>query len=409
MTPEKLPSLFVNTYQLYKKQTNQLAQWLLDTAGYPSEDATRNLKHNEEPSSGINKPSPSVGSKGKRAKAAANGLGDSKITGGTHTPNSEGSPYSIRLSQFAELARSIAGRARNNFKIPRAIPNLILQIIRMRGSVSIYYKMQTKNAPDDHRLHGDYNKHMYFISVLEGVLDILETVAEPSAGGAAKSHGTSDASRKQAEKISVEELSNRFSALEVEETIGFEDIYALTPSGKSEKPKSTQNRNVVYDAGEFEDEEIDFAVFCLFEDLRRIRRFFEQVWQDYKTGKLDLMTASVITNTAFGFAQTIDAGFCRLYPTMLSPQFHNNPIIPMYILNCMKAEADINYREHPNDIYNYEMQEIGEFLYLPVYLLLESFSRVLKPGHIPLAKKGYFGIYDPKSDRGRMTYRQKST
>ena len=101
------------------------------------------------------------------------------------------------------------------------------------------------------------------------------------------------------------------------------------------------------------------------------------------------MTVSVLTNTTFGFAQTIDADFCRQYPGILTSEFRKNPIMPMYLVICSRSGADFNHRKHPDDVYNYDMQHIGEFFYVPVYTILESFSRVLKPGRIPLAKKGF--------------------
>lgn len=147
--------------------------------------------------------------------------------------------------------------------IPSAIHELISQIIKMRGSLSAYYKMQSRNRPDGYRLYGDYNKHMNSISVLKGVLEISETVAEPSAGGATQSQSILNRSHKQAEKVSAEELSNRFSALEVEEPFRLEpDTNALTPSKNPGKAKSMQDCDVVYDTIDSEDEEIDFAVIC---------------------------------------------------------------------------------------------------------------------------------------------------
>ena len=408
-----MASIFVNTYQLYKKQTNQLAQWLLDTAvhnGHSLEDKTPGSSYHGEPRSVNHKSTISATSQEKRARAAANGPEDNKSTQNIHSSRLEGSSHAIRLSQFIELATAIAKSARNNFKIPKAIPELIVQIIKMRGSVSAYYKMQSRSRPDDHKLRGDNSKHRYFISKLEDVLEILNAVAEPSTDGVTQPQDALKNSRKQAQDISAEDLSNRFSALEVEEPTGLElHANSLSLSEKAEKPRPRYDHAVVYDASEYEDEEIDFAVFCLFEDLRRIRIFLDQVWQDYNLGKLDLMTASIVTNTAFGFAQTIDAEFCSSYSHLLSPQFHNNPVMSMYLMNCMRSGADVNYRQHPNDVYNYEMREIGAFLYVPVYILLEAFSRVLKPGYIPLAKNGYFGIYNPNSDRRKMSYRQKST
>ena len=50
-------------------------------------------------------------------------------------------------------------------------------------------------------------------------------------------------------------------------------------------------------------EEAIFAAFCLFEDLRKLRNFVKQIWQDYKERKIDLISAAVTTNTAIDIAR----------------------------------------------------------------------------------------------------------
>jgi len=400
-----MPSIFINTYQLYKKQTNQLAQWLVDTARrcrYPQDDETSENANGEKPRS-VNSYSGSQPS--SNAKKAAN----NKKQPQQKQSNSHDQLNSIRVSQFVELAGVIAKKG-EDVVIPKTIVAMIRQIIKMRRSISRYYSMQSYGNPDDRDLRADNHKHIHFISRLEDVLKILESqTLPPDTTPQADVHSSTAGTAPKGD--STDDLSNRFSALEVEEPIDFDtDDTASTASVPSSSlpPRREQRHNVVFDASEEEAaEELDFAVFCLFEDLRRIRMFIEQVWKDYKAGKLDLMTASVVTNTAFGFAQNIDADFCQSHPMVVLSDFHNNPIFPLFLANCMAAGQDVNYREQDGDIYNYKMQEVGEFLFLPVYLLLEAFSRVLKPKQIPLAKKGYYGVYNPKADRAKMSYRQK--
>ena len=103
-------------------------------------------------------------------------------------------------------------------------------------------------------------------------MEILETVAGPSAGLATHSQTPIETTSKRAKGNPTENLSNRFSALEIEEPVGLDlDTDALIPSNTSGKPKSAQGFSAIYDASESEEDELDFAVFCLFEDLRRMR------------------------------------------------------------------------------------------------------------------------------------------
>lgn len=406
-----MSSIFINTYQLYKKQTNQLAQWLLDTAvefGYSLEDKSLKDAVQKEPGLGASQPATSARGKGKTRNGGRRNPKEKPATDGSPSSIPNSHLNSIRLSQFVELASAIAERARENVKIPITIIDLLQQIIKMRRKVSEYYKMQSRSRADDYNLRGDNHKHKHFISKLEEVLKILQSVSESPAHSTAKpKEGPSSASQK-CEETPMDDINNRFNALEVDEPIELgPDDGAESSSVQPKTPQAIKSQDVVYDASESEDDEIDFAVFCFFEDLRRIRVFLIQIWQDYKSGKIDLMTASVVSNTAFGFVQNIDAEFGRSNPALLSSDFHQNPIFPTYMLNCTRTGVDFNLRAHPDDLYNYEMQAFGEFICLPVYVLLEAFSRVIRPKHIPLAKKGFYGTYNPKSDREKMSYRQK--
>ncbi|MCJ1251850.1 hypothetical protein MMC30_009088 [Trapelia coarctata] len=397
-----MSSLFINTYQLYKKQTDQLAQWLLDTAvlcGYPppeSAPSTANGPGHKNESAGPGGP------KGKDRKKATEQSEE--------LPAAEGTPpYSIRLSQFVELAKVIAERTESNVRVPATVIALVQQVIKMRKSLSKFYIMQGRSNSDIENLQGNNQSHMYFISRLEEVYRLLDSAVKDPANATTQSDQASRKPFEPKDVASIDEVANRFSILEVEEPIDLDiEPSAPTPSASAsaEVAKLQAHRNVVYDTDE-DDDELDFAIFCLFEDLRRVREFLSQIWHDYKSGKLDLMTTSIITNTAFGFVQSLDADFCRAHPTLIVPKFHNNPIMSIYLVICMISGVDIRFRNHPDDMYNYQMKEIGEFFFLPVYLLLEAFSRVIQPGGMPEAKKGHYGTYNPKADRGKMSYRQK--
>jgi hypothetical protein len=54
--------------------------------------------------------------------------------------------------------------------------------------------------------------------------------------------------------------------------------------------------------------------------------------------------------------------------------------------------------------YNKNMADVAESCYVPTpKVLLESLANVLQADHLPVFKKGYFGVYDPKANRERMS------
>jgi hypothetical protein len=68
---------------------------------------------------------------------------------------------------------------------------------------------------------------------------------------------------------------------------------------------------------------------------------------------------------------------------------------------------DSQFREKVGDLLNFKMLDVVEWLYVPVHSMLDGFLRVIQVGHAPVAKPGYYGIYDPLTDRSKLTIRQK--
>jgi hypothetical protein len=56
---------------------------------------------------------------------------------------------------------------------------------------------------------------------------------------------------------------------------------------------------------------------------------------------------------------------------------------------------------------NPAMMDVAEWLYLPVASALMSFFNVIEKDHTPVLKASYFGIYDPTSDRNKLTARER--
>lgn len=75
------------------------------------------------------------------------------------------------------------------------------------------------------------------------------------------------------------------------------------------------NTDVEYEADQTDDVSMrDFAVYCLFEDLNRLRTFLQDLWSKQKAGEIDLATAAVTTNTALDMVRRSEDLFFQDFP-----------------------------------------------------------------------------------------------
>lgn len=77
----------------------------------------------------------------------------------------------------------------------------------------------------------------------------------------------------------------------------------------------------------------------------------------------------------------------------------------LYHIRC-KARGIPSIIDGP-DNFNYEAYDIASDSLVTVYRVLNSFIDVLHPNKLPFYKDGYFGIYDPSSDREAKSGEEK--
>ena len=408
-------NFFVNTYQLYKKQTDKLAQWLVENAtacGYevpePDRQVARqnSILNGTSPSDSAPSPTPSGRLKGrarKDAKLKTAMASVAPVEDATSQP-----PYRIKLSQFTILARKIAEAS--GTIVPVSVIKLASQVVDLRKGFFRFYEKQTIDSTRTANF-----KHAHFISVLEEVISILKA---PSAGAsndsvkASASTDKSNATKASTDRISggTEMLSNQFDHLELEEPIDIDEPLpassAATPATEAITSKTDDkfSRRVEYQSDNDEDdEEKYFAMYCLFADLHGLRTFIGKTWEDYSNGRMDLMAASIITNTAFDLVRRTETKFFSALPEFESAQ----KLIQffMFFISILRG-VDPRHKERPDDWFNYEVADVAQWLYLPTFILLDGFCDVIQPRQMPLMKPGFFGTYDPKADRKAMSLRQ---
>lgn len=59
-----------------------------------------------------------------------------------------------------------------------------------------------------------------------------------------------------------------------------------------------------------------FAIFCLLEDLHELETQILEMWEKYHTGRVDLVTVSIATNTAYELAERLNIDFELEYPNI---------------------------------------------------------------------------------------------
>ncbi len=61
-------------------------------------------------------------------------------------------------------------------------------------------------------------------------------------------------------------------------------------------------------------ENIGFAVFCMLEDLERLRLYIRRAWEKYRPKEINIMNVLVCTNNALEFARQIEKDFSQRFP-----------------------------------------------------------------------------------------------
>ena len=351
-----LPQFVKSSYERYKGDTNSFATWLLD--------AGRKC--------------------GQAPQLSAVGAGKSKKGGKGSLPESD---YQTTIGELRSLSKVVVESA---IDVPGQILAIARRAIKLRKDVTSWFMAQEDSSSN--------KRHAHFISAMEEICETLEwkKKKEPSTKPSSNSSATS-----QGQDSDIDAWVNRFAALTVEEP---EDaVHAPAVSKQIVKVE-------LIEAEERDEEEAHFShlffkAYCLFQDLHNIRAFLSQTWVEYRDGKVDLMNASVVTDTALQLARDLIQELVDSWPDVQP----DDQVLQrkMYSTACsLRGRNELPSLEDGLP-YNKNMSEIADWCYLPTNILLQSFAAVIEPNQIPVYKKGYLGSYDPKEDRQLMSISQR--
>jgi hypothetical protein len=381
-----LPDFLRSSYLQYKADTNAIASWLATTAkrcGYAPDLLDQVNNKGQQPSSQRLK-----GKARKQAREAAKQpTASSQPTAAPKRPT-----YTIAVKDFIILAQHIASYA----KPPVSVPGEFVAVLNRAISVR---QEHAAGLPPDLERPGQKEasdaSHSFFVGVLESVRDILrvrmpsdvvfEFVGKPPGSAAA-----ADA---------AEKLSNKFDHLELyepsEEWLATQDI----PSQPKPQPEPRYEADRPQD-----DEEAYFAFQLLLEDLNNFRNFIRRTWVKYQQGALDLIAASISTNTAIDLARRMEDEL----QTLCARHGGTEKMLHMlYSMHCIHKGTLPTIKERPTDDLNFNMYNVADSLFLPPLMVIRSFTDMVSSRNIPHYKPGYYGTYDPSSDRSKMSAREK--
>ncbi|TVY36175.1 hypothetical protein LOCC1_G005951 [Lachnellula occidentalis] len=268
------PVLF-NTYKQYKVGTASVITWLVNR----SKETNVSIKLLPEPS----------GSKGS-----------GRLKGKARAAKKENGPkHIVPLASILQFAKSIADTAKA--MVPEKIIRTLEEVIAARSECSNCFEQQ---GPTDTSTQASNQKHQYFVEVLRETLQILKPLSRVP--------GPAQATKQKARNAEVNndivELQNRFDYLEVDEP---------TEWTSSALPPKTNNKI----AGTFElepsDEDVSFAIFCLFKDLTDIRHYVRQTWAEYREHQIAFTTAALTMNTAISIFRRLNEEFVAEFPEFI--------------------------------------------------------------------------------------------
>ncbi|KAE8221566.1 hypothetical protein CF319_g5097 [Tilletia indica] len=196
--------------------------------------------------------------------------------------------YVVQAHQFIEIAKFLAEKKVN-------IPLELLQLLRRCIGLRLHTLKRFLSAPD----YSTFT-HKHFINVLREVGNILHDAREEAL---AKKLSKINKTRKAGTDKQDMPSQNRFGSLadlevELEDDRSGEELSDIPLEQARREPGASVSAAKARFAPSETKEELLMAVLFFLADLHDIRKYILELWMDYNNGKVDLITASVTTNTA---------------------------------------------------------------------------------------------------------------
>lgn len=268
-----------SSYKQYKAGTTKVASWLANAAR-GCQDVTVIIPSLREANNAAKR------SKQKKNHATAASL-DTTVT--------------VTTSQLLNLAKVVV---QASISIPEDIIRTIQAVIAGRSIYAEWYTSCTALTDISHA--EQKNSHRYFIDVLKEIQRLLEN----SAGAQAHHKRSKQSAPLSKDAKGVETISNVFSKPQFHEPL--ENALGSAPALVSQ----SSNSKVHFELEEPEDD-TNFAIWCLLQDLRDLRLEVRNLWMEYRDGKITFGAVTEMTANAVSMAQYAEGQLFKQYPDVL--------------------------------------------------------------------------------------------
>ena len=241
-------------------------------------------------------------------------------------------------------------------EVPAAVQSLLYQAIQARKRCAAWiHRVSSEGVSADVKKSNDAHEH--FIKVLEIIFHVLEPRFEIIDSVHPPSSTTAPS-------------SNRFEQLEVED-ISQETLDSI-PSVPAYRPKeeSSTTSNDEYELEPAFESDLQFIVYCAYEDLLNLEKFLFKIWSEVKEGSLEPRTAALITNISLRLVRNIEDDVIALSPARFSQNSHRSITGIIHLVPKFKIPS-------PGPSFTHDMlpisSKVEDFTYQPSSQLLEKY------------------------------------
>ena len=284
----------------------------------------------------------------------------------TQAKASVSTKYSVDSKTLLEQARFVANCTKPKITIPNTVLWAVNQAISARKRFSTWYRESGRESDAG---------HVHFIRVLEEALALLQQTNDNGEKSREKSPSDHDASTTQ--------LNNRFEALEIDEVeLDGQFMAEEAKTTRDSAPPPNHDENEVYELELPNQLDFAFDIFCFFEDLHQIQDRVRQAWTNYAQRRLDLLTATLITNAAVHFAQRTEDELIALRPSDWSkPDSYEKLTGVIFFAEVLAqtlqslAQSD-GLLPEPFQKDPLKLTKYDEFLYLSTFRTLRRYTQI---------------------------------
>jgi hypothetical protein len=205
---------------------------------------------------------------------------------GTQVDQKTAAPCGLGISMFTKLTNLIIN-AKPRVEVP-------LDVIDV-AEKAFFARQERADLLQGADLDSDV-RHQYFVTILGEVCEKLKTHYHASRKREKKDSAQKDSTEQAKSAPSFEMLSldplESCSESEIDQS---QIISAHDPRAKSGNNIKKKKKKKPKRASPFIEEEEDpyFVLMCLLSDLKAMRKYAKEIWQEYKDGKTDLITVSL--------------------------------------------------------------------------------------------------------------------